>query len=345
MDEDASVATVAGVGPKVAERLRVLGIESVGDLLEHVPRDYNDWEEAASFGDLPAGEEATVRCTLERIRVRRTRRRNLRIVEGTVVDRAGVRETAIWFNQDYLAKLAPDTELLLHGTRDASGGFRVLRHEIGGTGLHTVGLVAEYPATEAIPSHRLRALVEAALPVARFFQDPLPVELRAEEDLPLRSDALAAIHRPERRRDAARARERLALEELVTLQVGLLRRRRALERIATLDDRSRLDPSAADPCVDPAAPELEPVRERFFALGEHQEPWGTGFNMTVFALRTSGHRNGVSQLHGQVSSAMWRKWSSLRGGRSPGYSSRALTVNPGGTKCRRSARARSKVFM
>jgi ATP-dependent DNA helicase RecG len=229
VDEGAPVTTVAGVGPRVAERLRVLGIETVGDLVEHVPRAYNDWEEAASFADLPAGEEATVRCTLEGIRVRRTRRRNLRIVEGTVVDRAGMRETAVWFNQEYLAKLAPGTELLLHGTRDTSGGFRVLRHEIRGTGLHTVGLVAEYPATEAIPSHRLRAFVEAALPFARFFEDPLPVELRAEEELAARSDALAAIHRPERRGDAARARERLALEELVTLQLGLLRRRRALE--------------------------------------------------------------------------------------------------------------------
>jgi ATP-dependent DNA helicase RecG len=229
VDEAAPVTTVAGVGPKVAERLRALGIETVRDLVEHVPRDYNDWEEAASFADLPAGEEATVRCTLERIRVRRTRRRNLRIVEGTVVDRAGVRETAVWFNQEYLAKLSPGTELLLHGSRDASGGFRVVRHEIGGTGLHTVGLVAEYPATEAIPSHRLRALVEAALPTARFFADPLPVTVLADEELPLRADALVAIHRPERRRDAEKARERLAFEELVTLLLGLLQRRRALE--------------------------------------------------------------------------------------------------------------------
>jgi ATP-dependent DNA helicase RecG len=68
--------------------------------------------------------------------------------------------------------------------------------------------------------------------VARFFPDPVPVELRSEERLPLRSDALLAIHRPETRRDAAAARERLALEELVTLQLGLLRRRRALEEDA-----------------------------------------------------------------------------------------------------------------
>lgn len=47
-------------------------------------------------------------------------------------------------------------------------------------------------------------------------------------------------------------------------------------------------------------------RERFLALGEHQEPWGTAFNMTVLALRTSGLVNGVSQLHGDVSRQMWQ---------------------------------------
>src|SRR5262249_40928482 len=50
---------------------------------------------------------------------------------------------------------------------------------------------------------------------------------------------------------------------------------------------------------------LEPHKDRCRALGEHDETWGKSFNMTVFSLRTSGHRNGVSQLHGKVSRRMW----------------------------------------
>lgn len=46
-------------------------------------------------------------------------------------------------------------------------------------------------------------------------------------------------------------------------------------------------------------------RDAFLSLGEHEEPWGTAFNMTVLALRTSGMINGVSKLHGQVSRKMW----------------------------------------
>lgn len=47
-------------------------------------------------------------------------------------------------------------------------------------------------------------------------------------------------------------------------------------------------------------------REEFLSLGQHEEPWGSGFNMTVLALRMAGQFNGVSQLHGQVSREMWQ---------------------------------------
>ena len=219
--------SLPGVGPRIAERLASLGIETVRDLVEHIPRAYLDWDEASSFADLAVGEEATVRCKLGRIRVRPTRRRNLKVVEGVVVDAAGVEEKVVWFNQAHLAKLAPGTELLLHGTRDLKG-FKVARHELGGAGVHTLGLVPEYPATEALPSYRIRSLVEAALPLARRVPDALPAELRARERLPLRADALAAVHRPESPEDAEAARARLGLEELLLLQLGFVRRRQEL---------------------------------------------------------------------------------------------------------------------
>jgi ATP-dependent DNA helicase RecG len=232
VDEDAPVTRLAGVGPKLAERLRALGIETVRDLVEHVPRDFLDWSEATGFGQLRLGQEATVECRVERAKLRPTRRRNLKLVEAVVVDREGGRATALWFNQAWLAdRLVRGTRLLVHGELQSGGTFRVERHEFAGegAGLHTLGLVPLYPASEAISTVKLRELTERALPLLRWFPDALPAGLREREGLPLRADALTAYHRPERRQDPERSRERLALEELIVLQLALLRRRRELE--------------------------------------------------------------------------------------------------------------------
>jgi ATP-dependent DNA helicase RecG len=231
-NEDTPATTLAGVGPKLAERLAALGIETVGDLVEHVPRDFLDWSEVTGFAALRLGQEATVECTVERARLRPTRRRNLKLVEAAVVDREGGRATAVWFNQAWLAdRLVAGTKVLVHGELQAGGTFRVARHELAGdgAGLHTVGLVPLYPATEAVSTVKLRELTERALPLARWFPDALPARLREGEGLPLRADALTLYHRPERLEDVAKARKRLALEELLVLQLGLLARRRELE--------------------------------------------------------------------------------------------------------------------
>ena len=232
VDEAAAVTTLGGVGPKVAERLAALGIYTIGDLAEHVPRSFLDWSEATGFATLRLGQEATVECTVERARVRPTRRRNLKLVEAAVVDREGGRATALWFNQAWLAdRLVPGTRLLVHGELQSGGSFKVERHELAGdgAGLHTVGLVPLYPASEAVSTVKLRELTERVLPLVRWFGDRLPAELRAGERLPLRADALTAYHRPVRLEQVEAARRRLALEELLVLQLGLLRRRRELE--------------------------------------------------------------------------------------------------------------------
>src|SRR6266498_77019 len=131
VDEEAPVSTLSGVGPKVAERLAALGIESVRDLAEHVPRDFLDWSEATGFAALRLGQEATVECTVERARLRPTRRRNLKLVEAGVVDGEGGRATAVWFNQAWLAeRLVPGTRVLVHGQLQVGGTFEVERHAL-----------------------------------------------------------------------------------------------------------------------------------------------------------------------------------------------------------------------
>jgi ATP-dependent DNA helicase RecG len=231
VDPDASVQTLSGVGPKVAEKLERLGLRTVRDVAEYIPRGYDDWREATGFAGLAVGEEATVRCVVERVSVRPTRRRNLKIVQALVRDEEGARVTAIWFNQTWVARqLAEGTWLYVHGALSGDS-FKVERHELAGAsaGLHTVGLVPAYRASEEVSNTKLREVTENALPLVRFVPDSLPAVLRAGERLPLRADALTAAHRPRQRAEAEVARERLALEELLALQLAFLRRRRELE--------------------------------------------------------------------------------------------------------------------
>ncbi len=53
-------------------------------------------------------------------------------------------------------------------------------------------------------------------------------------------------------------------------------------------------------------PDLKLTRDEFIKLGSSQSEWGEQFSMPVLALKLSDHRNGVSELHGQVSRRMWK---------------------------------------
>src|SRR5436190_1668837 len=124
----APLSDLRGAGPKLAEAAAELGIETIGDLLLHVPRDYRDRTKLGLLGELRIGEEATVLAEVRTVRVRPTRRRNLRIVEAAVADASG-QAKAVWFNQAWLAeRLGPGKRVLLNGRLESGGDFKVADH-------------------------------------------------------------------------------------------------------------------------------------------------------------------------------------------------------------------------
>ena len=222
----------------VAAALAKRGILTAGDLLETPPRAWRDYSEGVQqLGDVVAGAEATVRVELLSVHVRPTRRRNLRIVEAAVRDDSGV-ATAIWFNQGFLARtLLPGQLLQLRATVRAGRGLElaVREHEVlaeAGEGLHTSGVVAVYDASRTLSTRVLRELVEQALPRTDAIADPLPAMLRIARRLPLRRDAIAALHAPLTPEQTRVAGDRLAYEELLLLQVALAERRARSRREA-----------------------------------------------------------------------------------------------------------------
>ena len=224
----ASLQTLPGVGRGTAARLEQFGLHTVGDLLAHFPRRYDDYRDRRLLSEVKIGEEATVRVVVERAALAPTRKRGLQIVRATVRDGSGAVE-AVWFNQPWLAdSLQPGVTLSLRGTlrvRSRRAALVVKTHEIlgrEGETIHTEGVVPVYAASESVSVKQLRALVHQVVQEARRLPDPLPPRLRIQERLPSRADAVVALHEPATPEEGQQARSRMVFEELYLLQLGLL---------------------------------------------------------------------------------------------------------------------------
>jgi ATP-dependent DNA helicase RecG len=218
---------------KTAEGLAALGLSTVGDLLEHMPRDHR---EARTVADLRVGEQATVAVEVRSIAGRAVRRRGMRgLVEATVFDATGSMR-ATFFNQPWLVgRYPPGTRLVLHGKADGGGRFRVSHHAVGvgAEGQSDSGQprsVAHYPASEGVSSTQILTLVREHRHALGDVVEPLAAGVRVAEGLPERAAALAAMHFDGSTDAALQARRRLAFEELLLTQLVFLTRR---ERRAT----------------------------------------------------------------------------------------------------------------
>ena len=186
---------------KLADGLRALGIETVGALLEHLPRERRA---ARAVAELGPGEQATIEVEVRAIARRPVRRRGMRpLVEATVFDATGTLR-ATFFNQPWLLeRYPPGTRLLLHGKAGRGGAFSVAYHAPGGE-LGSAGGqagVAHYPATEGVSSTQILTLVREHRAALADVAEPLPAALRVAAGLPAargraRRDALPARRAP-----------------------------------------------------------------------------------------------------------------------------------------------------
>jgi ATP-dependent DNA helicase RecG len=253
---EAPLDTLPGVGPTLKKRLAKLDLGRVGDLLDHRPRRYERPAPEKRIADLFGEEEALIEGDVIKTSLRRGRGR-LQILTAQISDGSG-RISATWFNQPWLKdKLTPGTHVRLRGAPNRYG-FAVRSYDLN-SGTATADFAPVYPASEEVSAAKLRELVEAALPLATDRPDPLPAALKVERGLPLRGDALVALHRPRSLDEADEGRRRLAFDELLTLQLALARQASEREEQVAL-----------------ALPEPGELIDRYraalpFELTEHQE--------------------------------------------------------------------------
>ncbi|MDH4339296.1 MAG: ATP-dependent DNA helicase RecG [Thermoleophilia bacterium] len=227
---EAGVETLHGVGPTLARRLARIGVETVGDLLWQRPRRYEEPAPSKRVCDLFGEDDAVIEVVVRSASSRR--RGRLRILTAQVADETGEIK-ATWFNQPWLeGKLAPGTRLRLRG-RANRYGFAVSSYDLEGEGV-TADFAPVYPASEDLAQKRLRDLHSQAVALVRDAGEPLSATLLAEERLPIRADALAAVHAPRVLAEAEVGRARLAFDELLVLRLALARTAAERERASAV---------------------------------------------------------------------------------------------------------------
>ena len=234
------VTELKQIGPKLGERLLIMGIGTVLDLLTHYPRRYHDRRNLQQIASLAIGEEATVYGTVKKVSGRRTRQ-GRSLVEIEIFDDTSYLKCS-FFNQPWREKqLSAGTEAAFFGKVEHYRNRRQMTNPVvdviaepGLPGADTGVLVPIYPASGKadVQTWQIRKAVAEALDrsQARGFADPLDTGTRDDLGLVDRSTAIAHIHRPPTTEDARAAARRLTFDEFMRMQVGLVARKRKLER-------------------------------------------------------------------------------------------------------------------
>jgi ATP-dependent DNA helicase RecG len=232
---------IAGVS-SLRRQAHRLGVESVRDLLFHLPRRYDDLRELrrlAELRDLDDGTVASARVTVVDIGVQQSWRRKVQVTTAHLEDASGT-ATATWFGRRFVERrVRPGDELLVSGK---------IKHRYGGIVfegpdfqpadasnlLHVGRIVPVYRLTTGVTANRLRTAMRQALDAAgHAYPEYLPDEIRAAEAVPGIAEALEAAHYPTTFEARDAALRRLAFDELLALQLGMVGRRRARGRAHT----------------------------------------------------------------------------------------------------------------
>lgn len=231
MDLNTQLSTIAGVGPKFANKLQKLGIRTVKELLWHFPFRYEDYSRIIPIGELEVNQSATIQGRVHQLTTRRTWKKNLLITEAIIVDDTGGIK-AVWFNQPYIGNILREGSYYnfagkVTGSKRevylASPSYEPMDRAGRGDAKHTAGLIPIYPETRGLTSKGLRYLIKPILKSLNPLEEFVPEEILKENKLPEINLALKRMHSPLRLEDAEAAKKRFAFEDLFLLQLNNLK--------------------------------------------------------------------------------------------------------------------------
>ncbi len=243
----APVSVIKGIGEGMAEKFERLGIQTVYDLLLHLPRRYDDYTKLQYIRRLTPDQVVTVIGTIRstETRVGRNNRKDFFMV----VDDGTAPLSVTFFGQHYLINaLRKGQQVVLHGKTSIFGNRIQLTNPeweaVDVEDLRTIGIVPVYPLTEGLTNKTLRRHMKHAVDYwTERIPDYVPVSVLDRAELGDLGWAVRNLHFPESFDHLAHARRRLAFDQLLLIQLAVLGNRRAWQSVPAVPlfvDEARL---------------------------------------------------------------------------------------------------------
>lgn len=220
---DSNIQFIKGVGEKRAKLFNSLGIFCVDSLIHFYPRKYEDWSASKNLEAVKSGETVSIKATLITPVKEAMIRRGLTLFKCKFSDGENVISVTI-FNNKYLAKsLRIYEDYYLYGKIEKS----LLNFSMNSPKIekaeNILAIQPVYPAKEKLTSRSISKIMKTALDELGEIEETLDDEIMQKYSLISLDKAIKNIHFPNSADDYLPARKRLIFEELLTLQLGLLK--------------------------------------------------------------------------------------------------------------------------
>jgi len=220
------ISQVVGVGPKMAQKLAKLGVDSSYDLMYHFPMRYDDFSRITLIEKAKVGQRICIKGTISTIKNQRTFRRRMFLTHVLISDKSDSLK-AIFFNQPFLTRILKkgDEYYFLGKIERGKEGF-VLQNPLYEK---EPSILPIYPETEGITSKYLRKIIKNELLKIKI-NDFLPEEIKKSQHLINLNEAIKFIHFPAFHEEIKKARQRLAFDELFLIQLKMLKIRQQWQK-------------------------------------------------------------------------------------------------------------------
>jgi ATP-dependent DNA helicase RecG len=218
---DDSITYIKGVGPAVAEKFRKLRIETVKDLVDYVPRRYDDFSHVMRVSQIRPGP-VTLQVKIGAVKSRYSRK-GLHMTEAMASDDTGSVKL-VWFNQPYRAQSLKNDELYFVSGEFAQNYryFAITNPAcelVSSFPVNTARLVPQYRLTKGLGAAQIRKVMKSAI-LQYTAPETLPTWILEQEDLMPKFSALKEMHFPESLEALSNAKKRLGFEEVFELTLA-----------------------------------------------------------------------------------------------------------------------------